>query len=184
MLALSRCNESRFLGSGPEEFQRVCNASIRVTALIALVAYATKAEVARGFVAIALPLGALLLLLLLLIGPLLARVWLHRGRRQGRYSHRVLLLGSYTDVQDLALELRREPLSGLQVVGACVPARSSRVTPPIPVFGPLDVVHDAVVAAGADTFAVTASPGLQGEALRRLSYDLEGTGSTCWSRRR
>ena len=176
VLALSRCYEARFLGGGPEEYQRVWNASIRLTALVALIAYSFKLDVARGFVVIALPLG----LLLLLLGRLLARVWLRRQRREGRCSHRVLLLGTYTHVQDLAARLRKEPLAGLQIVGACVPGGYDQVAvvdgEPIPVYGPLSFVHDAVLVSGADTVAATASPGLHGEALRRLSYELEGTG--------
>ena len=176
VLALSRCYESRFLGAGPEEFQRVFNASIRVTALIAVLAYATRIDVARGFVAIALPLGAVLLLL----GRYAARVVLHRRRRAGLSCHRVLLLGTHAQVQDLALRLRKDPNAGLQVVGACVPGGLRQVgmgsDEPIPVYGGLTDVHRGLAASGADTIAVTASPGLQGEALRRLSYDLEGTG--------
>ena len=175
-LALSRCYEARFVGSGPEEFRRVLDASVRLTATVVLIAFAADIELSRIYVAIALPLGGTLLLL----GRLAGRFWLNRRRRQGAASHRVLVLGTYHHVQDLVLRLRREPLAGLQVVGACVPGGMAHVHvpqgEPVPVFGTLTAVHDAVVRAGADTVAVTASPGLQGEALRRLSYDLEGTG--------
>jgi len=176
VLALSRCYEARFLGSGPDEFQRVLNASVRVTALVAVIALIGRLEVARGFLAIALPLGALLLLL----GRLLARADLHRRRRLGRCSHRVLIVGTHSHVRDLAERLRKEPLAGLRVVGACIPAGDGHVRLAdghlIPVLGGITGVEAALIASGADTVAVTASPGLQGEALRRLSYDLEGTG--------
>jgi len=176
VLAVSRCYEPRFLGSGGEEFRRVFNASIRFTALLALFAYAAKFDVARGFVAIVLPVGTLLLLL----GRLCARAVLHRRRKQGRCSHRVLVVGTHLHVQELVDQLRREPLAGLKVVGACVPGGKPTVELgdglPVPVMGGLTDVHRALVVAGADTVAVTASPGLHGEALRRLSYELEGTG--------
>src|SRR5687767_3751622 len=55
VLGLSRCYEPRFLGSGTEEFKRVTNASIRLVATLAFIAYAFKVPLARGFVAIALP---------------------------------------------------------------------------------------------------------------------------------
>ena len=144
VLALSRCYESRFLGTGTEEYQRVFNASIRLTALVALIAYSAKLDVARGFVAIALPLGGVLLLL----GRWFARQWLHARRREGRCSHRVLVLGSYDDALELADRLQREPSAGLSVVGACVPGGHARVGGQIPVFGTLSTVHDAVVASG------------------------------------
>jgi exopolysaccharide biosynthesis polyprenyl glycosylphosphotransferase len=174
-LAFSRCYERRFLGSGPQEFQRVFNASIRLTAVVALIAYATKLDIARGFVAIALPLGALLLLL----GRLVARTVLQSRRRKGGCSHRVVVVGTYRHVQELVERLRKEPTAGLQVVGACVPGGHDEVdmgdSPPVPVLGPWTAVLQVLTDVRADTVAVTASPGLQGESLRRLSYDLEGT---------
>ncbi|MBC7373496.1 MAG: sugar transferase, partial [Frankiales bacterium] len=176
VLALSRCYEARFLGNGPEEFKRVFNACVRVTALVALVAYAAQLEVARGFVGIVLPLGTVLLL----GGRLGVRMVLHHRRRQGRSSHRVLVVGSYPLVQELVQQLRREPLAGLKVVGACIPGGQEQVVvaigPPVPVIGSLTSVIASMAAVQADTVAVTASAGLQGEALRRLPYELEGTG--------
>jgi len=176
VLALTRCYEPRFLGTGVQEFQRVFNAAVRLTAGVALFAYATQVEVARGFVAIALPLGGLLLL----VGRYCARFALQSRRQSGSCSHRVLVLGTYQNVQDLAVQLNREPLAGLRVVGACTPGGHHTVAvpggPAVPVYGGFTAVHQALLTAQADTVAVTASPGLQGEALRRLSYELEGTG--------
>ena len=117
---------------------------------------------------------------MLLLGRPAARADLHRRRRLGRCSHRVLVVGTGGHVRDLAERLREEPLAGLRVVGACIPAGTGHVRLAdgalIPVLGGIDGVQSALLASGADTVAVTASPGLQGEALRRLSYDLEGTG--------
>ena len=176
VLAFSRCYERRFLGTGPQEFQRVFNASIRLTAVVALFAYATKLDIARGFMAIALPLGAVLLLL----GRLGVRLVLQALRRRGRCSHRVVVLGTYQHVQDLVTQLRKEPLAGLLVVGVCVPGGHDEIAvgggESVPVLGTLSSVLQVLADVCADTVAVTASPGLQGEALRKLSYDLEGTG--------
>ncbi len=176
VLAFSRCYERRFLGSGPQEFQRVFNASIRLTAVVALFAYATKLDIARGFTAVALPLGALLLLL----GRLGARLVLQALRRRGSCSHRVVVLGTYQHVQDLVTQLRKEPLAGLFVVGVCVPGGHAEIPvgdgESVPVLGTLSSVLEVLTGVRADTVAVTASPGLQGETLRKLSYDLEGTG--------
>jgi len=175
-LALGRSYEPRFLGSGTEEFKRVGNASVRVAAVVALVCYSAQIELARGFVAVVLPTG----LLLLLLCRLQARQWLRRARQNGRCHHRVVLVGAPDPVRDLARQLGRDPLSGLRVVGVCVPGLSGEleVDPDVrvPIVGSLALVRQALVAVQADTVAVTASPGITGEALRSLSYELEGTG--------
>ncbi|HWH27779.1 MAG TPA: hypothetical protein VNU26_02250, partial [Mycobacteriales bacterium] len=80
VLAVSRCYETRFLGGGPEELRRVANASVRVTAAVALIAFSLKLELARGFVFAFLVLGTGLLLL----GRSAARAYVRRGRRSGR----------------------------------------------------------------------------------------------------
>jgi len=176
VLALSRCYEPRFLGIGTEEFKRIGNASVRLTAVVALFCYATQLEVARGFLGVALPAG----LLLLLAGRAGARARLRQQRREGRSTHRVLAVGGEHHVRELVEQLHREPMAGLAVVGACVPGGAHPVVTSdgasVPVLGSLTTVKAALALCGADTVAVTASAGLNAQALRRLSYDLEGTG--------
>jgi hypothetical protein len=41
--------DSRFIGVGTDEFRRVLNAGICLTACVAIVSYATKTELARGY---------------------------------------------------------------------------------------------------------------------------------------
>ena len=79
-LALSRCYETRFLGSGSEEFKRIGNASLRLGAVVVTVAFLTKTSVARGYLLLVLPLG----LLALLLGRAGARLILRRARSRGR----------------------------------------------------------------------------------------------------
>jgi exopolysaccharide biosynthesis polyprenyl glycosylphosphotransferase len=174
VLALSRCYEARFVGNGSEEYKRIGNASVRVVAVVALVSYGFKLEVARGFLGITLPLG----LLLLLLERYAARMLLYRARRAGRCSHRVLVVGATSHVEELVRQLRREPMAGLRVVGACLSGGRGAldVGEPVPVVGTLSSVVQAMAAVQADTVAVAASPGINAEALRRLSYELEGTG--------
>jgi exopolysaccharide biosynthesis polyprenyl glycosylphosphotransferase len=177
VLGLSRCYEERFVGTGPEEFRRVGNASIRVTAGTALVAFAFQAPLSRVFVGVFLLLGTVLLL----AGRATGRRYLHRARRQGRFTHRVLLVGAERQLVELAAELCRDPNAGLVVVGACVPGRSRSHLQmgdgrTVPVLGSISSVPQTLRDVGADTVAVAASPGITGEALRRLSYELEGSG--------
>lgn len=175
-LAAGRCYEQRFVGAGSEEFRRVGNASFRVAAVVALVGYGAQLELARGFVAVALPAG----FVLLLAGRWLGRLWLHGARRRGRCSHRVVLVGAAADVRELARQFAREPASGLLVVGACVQDDFAGSVlgggVDVPVVGSVLDVTSALVAVHADTVAVAASPGMTGEVLRELTYQLEGTG--------
>lgn len=177
VLALTRCYETRFLGHGTEEYRRVGNACVRVAACLAFVAFAFDLPLSRGFVAVAIVGGSLSLL----AGRAVARQVLQAGRRQGRWVHRVLLVGSHPHVRRLAAQLRAEEGAGYVVVGACVPgARESRlpagVGDDVPIVGALHDIPETVARLRADTLAVAASPGIHADVLRSLSYALEGTG--------
>ena len=63
VLILSRSREPRVLGAGVEEYRRVARATAALFGTVAVVSYLLKLEVARGYLAVALPLGLLSLLL-------------------------------------------------------------------------------------------------------------------------
>jgi len=94
--------------------------------------------------------------------------------------HRVVVVGTAPTAQALVNQLQGEPMAGLGVVAACVSGRERSLrgglAADIPVVGGLEDVLEALVRVQADTIAVAASTGMDGEALRRLSYALEGTG--------
>ena len=54
-LALAGGYDKRFVGVGSDEFRRVLNAGVTLTAAVAILSYASKSEIARGYVVIALP---------------------------------------------------------------------------------------------------------------------------------
>ncbi len=176
VVAASRGYEPRFFGAGTEEYHRVGTAAVRLTALVALVSYAAKLEVARGFVAVGFPLAAVLLL----VGRKVCREVLRADRAAGNYLHRVLVVGSRKQVQALASQVVREPQAGLAVVGACVPGGTGAISigndRVIPVVGALTGVLDAVRTLNIDTVAVTPSSALTAPVLRKLSWSLENTG--------
>jgi exopolysaccharide biosynthesis polyprenyl glycosylphosphotransferase len=174
VVGLSRAYEGRFLGVGTEEFQRVVRAFVGLTAAVAFVSYATKAEIARGYVILALPLAAALSL----AGRYLVRKRVHHLRRSGHYMLDLVLVGGEHSVVDLVTQLRSEPYNGLRVVGACLPAESSgELLAPlgVPVLGTIDDVSTVARESGVDTVAVTSCPEMYGARLRRLAWDLEGT---------
>ncbi|HEX7106846.1 MAG TPA: hypothetical protein VF218_12835, partial [Acidothermaceae bacterium] len=118
VLASSHAYDTRRLGLGSEEFRRVADAAIRVTALVAFVTFVGKLPLSRGFVAMALPIG----LVLTVTGRYSARRVLHRLRRQERCVHRVLVLGTPAAAANLAKGLSRSPFAGYQVVGTWSPS--------------------------------------------------------------
>jgi exopolysaccharide biosynthesis polyprenyl glycosylphosphotransferase len=172
---LSRAYETRFLALGSEEFKRATNAAIRLTAAIATVSYATHSNIGRRYVVIALPLATVLNL----AGRYAARKVLMRLRRAGRCLHRVVVAGHASSVADLIRTMRRAPYAGMSVVGCCIeqrgPVRVATVED-VPVVGDLSTIAGAVCETGATTVAVTSCGEVSATALRRLSWELEGSG--------
>jgi len=171
-LALSDARTARIIGSGTLEYRRVADASIRVFGAVAIIAFVLRVDVARGYLLISLPLG----LALLLASRVAWRQWLRRQRRQGRFTARIVLVGSERSVADLSRELQRAPEAGYTVVGACVPGgRGAGFIPgtSIPVLGTVDDVERAMAATAADTVGVTGTDDLPAAKVKRISWGLE-----------
>jgi exopolysaccharide biosynthesis polyprenyl glycosylphosphotransferase len=167
--------DSRFIGVGSDEFRRVFNAGIFLTAAIAVIAYASKTQLARGYVVVALPTVTFFDL-----GTRYAmRKHLHRVRVAGDCMRRVVVVGHPPVIEDIVRLLRRESYHGLSVVAACVVggAIDDSVIAGVPVLGGLDSVVQVVGSVDADTVAVLACPEMAGDGLRRLAWDLEKTGT-------
>jgi exopolysaccharide biosynthesis polyprenyl glycosylphosphotransferase len=174
-MALARGYEARVIGAGADEFRRVINAGIALTAGIAVVSYATTARMSRGYVVVAMPCVVAL--------DLVARYWLrkrlHKVRALGACMRRAVAVGHRGDVESLINELRREPYHGLSVVAVCLAGGGGPDADlgGVPVAGGLADVMAAVRQADADTVAVLACPEMNGVALRKLAWELEKTGT-------
>ena len=70
----------RFIGTGSDEFRKVLNAGVGLTAAIALFSYAVNLQLSRGYVLIALPTATVLDL----FSRYAIRKRLHRQRLSGR----------------------------------------------------------------------------------------------------
>jgi exopolysaccharide biosynthesis polyprenyl glycosylphosphotransferase len=173
-LWLAGAYDVRFIGTSSDEFRKVLNAGVSLTAAVAIFSYAINLQVSRAYVVIALPS----ITLFDLIARYTMRKRLHRRRMAGKCLHSVLAVGHELAVADLVTELKRDQYHGLKVVGACVarPGERDEVAG-VPVYGGLDDITAAVKAFGADTVAVTACPEMDGIRLRSLAWELETTGT-------
>jgi exopolysaccharide biosynthesis polyprenyl glycosylphosphotransferase len=174
-MSVARAYETRFLTVGYEEFRRVLIAAVAVIATVGTFSWATDAEVARGYVIIALPLATMLTLL----GRYSARKFVHHRRRNGGCMSDVLLVGHGRSAADLVRQMRRHPHHGMRIVGACIPSGGETeelAAEGIPVLGSFNDVDKLVHGTVADAVAVLACPEMDGSALRRLSWHLAPSG--------
>ena len=174
-LAIYRTRSPKILGAGPEEYRGVCGATIAAFGAIAIVSMLTQFDLARGYLAIALPLGTV---------GLLASRWIARQvvvakRRHGHYLTSVLVVGEPGPAQALVKSLARTPEYGYAVVGVCFPGHALGKTDVpqidgVPVFTENDDLAAVIAASGADTVALTATDRLGPQGISDLSWQLEG----------
>jgi len=168
-------HEERVFGTGSDEYRRVGRAGLLLLALTSFVSFAAELDLSRALVVVAIPA----LTVLTLAGRYAARCRLRRLRARGSCTKRVVVVGRGGAVTELAARLGRSNYAGLEIVAACVtPDSRLRVaeTLGVPVAG-LDEVVATVERLGADTVAVTSASETAAEYLRRLSWQLEGTGT-------
>ncbi|WP_330254643.1 sugar transferase [Nocardia sp. NBC_00565] len=180
---LAACNtrSPQVVGSGSEEYRRLVSATLRLFGALAIMSLIFQIEFARGYLAIALPLGLFGLMASRLLWRLQAR---QRRRRQGEYRTSVLVVGCAEAAQAMATAFSRDPDSGYQVVGVCIPDGGAGTTEysirasgrSFSVVGDDRSVLDAVRRSGADTVAVTATDHLGPVELRRMAWDLDPLG--------
>ncbi|MGI8900674.1 MAG: sugar transferase [Nocardioides sp.] len=178
-LTLCGAYEQRHLESGSEEYRRLFSASLRFLAVVATLALVFKIDVARGFVAVAIPAATFLAL----GGRYAARRWLHRRRNDGRSCMRgVVVAGAAQSVAEMARAIRTAPYVGYRVLAACTPDGSGMIrvkgdeSDEIPVVTDIDGVVESAIALGADAVAITEQDAMSVDALRALAWQLEGTG--------
>lgn len=171
-LSLADTRDHRVIGAGSAEYVRIARSSVTLFGVIAIVAFLTQIEVARGFLLISLPLG----ILVLLFERWLWRQWLIAQRRTGDFSARVLLVGSRRSVVDIANELVRTPSAGYHVVGACIPGAAVADTvegTDIPIIGSISALSSAMAVTNADTVVVTSTDELPADKVKQISWSLE-----------
>jgi exopolysaccharide biosynthesis polyprenyl glycosylphosphotransferase len=175
IVAMADGYDPKYIGVGSDEFRRVLNAGLMLTAGVAILSYAFKAELSRGYVVVAFPT----MTLLDLVARYVLRRRLHRLRALGAYMQKVVVVGYPDVVADMANQLQREEYHGLTVVAACLagPDGGNDVNG-IPAVHGLGEVALVAQRFGADTVAVLSCPELSGMRLRELAWELEKTGTS------
>jgi exopolysaccharide biosynthesis polyprenyl glycosylphosphotransferase len=165
--------EIRRISTGAREYQRVLRAGMNMAGLVAIVGYLSGILVARTFLAIVIPTGALLMVLARYIG----RTFVYRLRKRGEWTSSILAVGTSESVRHLAEAINRNPAAGLVVVGACVEDSElgEEIMAGVPVVGDVNQVSASAARMGVDVVAVAGS-GLGPRRIRELGWDLEGTG--------
>ena len=168
VLVLRGAYDTRILGVGSEEFKRIVGASAMVFAAIAIVSFALKLDLSRGFVLITFAVGMLLLLTVRWI----LRSWLRHERMYGHFLHRTIVIGSGAAQTDIVDMLDRDPVAGFTVVDIIDEPTMQATERELDVW--LDEVMARISLEDADTVAVAGSPALGQRVIQRLAWRLEG----------
>ncbi|RKN49673.1 sugar transferase [Micromonospora endolithica] len=175
MLAAAGAYDRRALGRGTEELKRVARANVAMAASVSFLALGLKKDLSRTTVAAII----ITLLVYTLVVRAAARVVLRRIRRvTHKASQKVMLVGRLSDALALHDVMTRNPGAGLHPIAIHLPQSprpGERVVAPVPVYVGWDLVP-LVRQLGADTIAVCGPASLESYELRRLAWQMEGTG--------
>ena len=164
------------LAVGTEEYRRVTRATAVTFGALAVVAALLRLEVARGFLAIALPLG----LVLLLFERLAVRRWMVSRRRRSMLVDGVVVVGSPQEVRHVAEGIARNPAAGLVVRAVATDDERASTFElgngdVVPQVGSISEILDAVHENQATTVIVAGHNRISRTQLRELGWQLEDT---------
>lgn len=167
------------LALGSDEFRRVAKATFAVFGVFAIVSMIFKMEISRVFLAVALPIG----LLLLLAGRLAGRAWLNRARARGQFVDQVLVIGAPQEVRYVASRIQSNPSAGYTIAGVATgdvePGRFELADGDVvPESGRISDAIDSARELNASGIIVAGHSRVNRELLREMSWQLEGTGIT------
>ena len=176
-LAASRAYSHHRLGFGDEEYRALAHATFVLFGGLSMIAVLLLIDVARGFLAIALPLGVFLLFL----GRWILRQVLVRRRAAGAMLEDSLLIGSQRAVTWTAEHIRRIPAAGYRVaaVVCAEPDAPDGLTlsdgTRLPNLRRWDRIMDLLDETGIRTVIVADDVPTDRRFLRQLSWQFEGT---------
>lgn len=177
LLLNARAYSPHVMGFGDQEYRSVVRATFFLFGGLSMVAVLLQFDVARGYLAIALPLG----LVLLLVGRWSMRQVLMRARARGTMMDNALLVGSEGAVRWTAERIARTPGSRYRVHS--VASRSREDLPAItlddgtvlPNVGDAEDTVEHLIRTGLRTVILADDAHADRKFLRRLSWHLEDT---------
>lgn len=173
-LSIFGSRDVRIIGVGPDEYKRVVASSFTSFGLLAIVSMAFKADVSRGYFALALPIG----LLALLAERWIMRKWLITQRKYGHYLSRVIVLGKTKDVKYVIAQINKKSGAAYEIVGAALSKRKQRNVvevdgQTVPILADLDTVHKSVIDFNVDAVIIAGQVKRGSKYIQRLGWKLE-----------
>ena len=173
-LWLRHAYDGRRVGSDPEALRKITGAAGVLAVSLAVCALMVDSTRLVRQLIIAIPLAALLTT----VGRRVAEAWYSRTRAD-HVQRRVLLVGHARAVAGLSAALRPGRGPNLVLVGACLigavePDEVEQL--PLKVLGDLSTVPEVARASECDTVVLLASPELDNDTLRSLTWKLQDHG--------
>lgn len=165
-LAARRAYDSGRIGVGSEEFKNVIAATTGSFAFFASLGFLLEITDGRRYILGTFATG----ILLLTLGRRAMRFWVFDSRRAGHLMRRTLVIGEGEALAELRYRLSHDPRTGFEVV----------TTLDGPTWGTggisnwLDLVERTLRQRRVDAVAISQTPHMTSEAIRRLSWRLEG----------
>lgn len=171
-LAVNDTRNPAVFGTGPGEYKGVIDSTVMSFGIVAITTLVVAPDPhRRDSLIVALPLG----LFLLLLGRWAWRKRLHSQRRRKKHTYRTLIVGAPEHSIHMVRQLRSNPLSGFELVGAVTDgADGDELLPGLPVVAGYDRLLSALDDHRIDTLIVTGSTRLTPERVRRIGWELEG----------
>lgn len=165
-LSMRGAYDSGRIGVGSDEFKNVISATVGTFALFASIGFMLEISDGRKFLIGTFAAG----LILLPLGRRVMRIWVFQQRRAGHLMQRTLVIGTSPFVSELERGLSRDPRAGFEVV----------LTLDGPGTGGKDIdrwlnrVEEAIRVNNVEAVAISHTPTVTSEVIRRLSWRLEG----------
>ena len=172
-IALAGGYDRHALGAGTDEYRRVLNASLVTTAVISTTCYILRFELPRGFFLLVLLLSPILLLL----GRVAIRRAVKRAHMRGLLTHRVLIVGTESHVDEIASVLARERWLGYEVIGALTPGllTLTQTDSGVPIIGRATGVAATALDVNADVVFFAGGGVASAAELRKTAWELESS---------
>lgn len=170
MLALGETRKPQNFGVGSSEYRRVVSSTLMTFGIFAVLAFALRLDIGRGYLLIALPAG----MVALVLSRFLWRRRLHWQRRRGRNIYRTMLVGEAAKLRHIHRQMRADVNAGFNVIVAATndQARVARILDGVTARS-YDDLLETVDEFDIDTVIITGADDLPPERLQTLGWELD-----------